>query len=65
MFPKKLILVILVGLGICFGQMPFSPLCQAMDYPTRNVDIIVPWGPGSNADMLARILAPQIGRAHV
>lgn len=33
----------------------------AQDYPTRNVTFIVPTGPGAATDLLARILAPQLG----
>ena len=62
MFRKKQILVVLLGIGICLWQMSAATPCRAIDYPTRNVDIIVPWGPGSNADMLARILAPLLDK---
>jgi tripartite-type tricarboxylate transporter receptor subunit TctC len=34
---------------------------QAQDYPSRNVTFIVPTGPGAATDLLARILAPQLG----
>src|SRR3984885_10101166 len=34
---------------------------SAQDYPTRNVTFIVPTGPGAATDLLARILAPQLG----
>jgi tripartite-type tricarboxylate transporter receptor subunit TctC len=33
----------------------------AQDYPTHNVSFIVPTGPGAATDLLARILAPQLG----
>jgi tripartite-type tricarboxylate transporter receptor subunit TctC len=33
----------------------------AQDYPTRNVTFIVPTGPGAATDLLARLLAPQLG----
>jgi tripartite-type tricarboxylate transporter receptor subunit TctC len=33
----------------------------AQDYPTRNVTLVVPTGPGAATDLLARILAPQLG----
>jgi tripartite-type tricarboxylate transporter receptor subunit TctC len=33
----------------------------AQDYPTRNVTFIVPTGAGAATDLLARILAPQLG----
>jgi tripartite-type tricarboxylate transporter receptor subunit TctC len=34
---------------------------QAQDYPSRNVTFIVPTGPGAATDLLARMLAPQLG----
>ena len=33
----------------------------AQDYPTRNVIFVVPTGAGAATDLLARILAPQLG----
>ncbi len=26
-------------------------------YPARNIDMIVPWGPGGGADVLGRVIA--------
>ncbi len=34
---------------------------SAQDYPSRNVSFIVPTGAGAATDLLARILAPQLG----
>jgi tripartite-type tricarboxylate transporter receptor subunit TctC len=34
---------------------------MAQDYPSRNVTFIVPTGPGAATDLLARMLAPQLG----
>jgi tripartite-type tricarboxylate transporter receptor subunit TctC len=38
---------------------------QAQDYPTRPIEIIVPWGPGGGADQVARriakLLEPRLG----
>jgi tripartite-type tricarboxylate transporter receptor subunit TctC len=38
-----------------------SASALAQDYPTRNVIFIVPTGAGAATDLLARILAPQLG----
>ena len=38
-----------------------SATALAQDYPTRNVIFIVPTGAGAATDLLARILAPQLG----
>lgn len=40
---------------------------RAEDYPSRPIEIVVPWGPGGGADQLARKVAqlaePEIGKA--
>ena len=43
-----------------------SALCAALparsqDYPTRPVHIIVPYTPGTGADILARLIGPKLG----
>src|SRR3984893_6022702 len=38
-----------------------SATALAQDYPTRNVIFVVPTGAGAATDLLARILAPQLG----
>ena len=42
--------------------MLLSCLAQAQDYPTRPVRIIVGFGPGSVADIAARVIATRIGQ---
>jgi tripartite-type tricarboxylate transporter receptor subunit TctC len=37
------------------------PAAFAQDYPTRPVHIIVPYTPGTGADILARLLGPKLG----
>ena len=53
-----------VLMAVCFMFCGILLASQglAADYPTRNVEIIVPWGPGSNADLLARIVAPLLDK---
>jgi tripartite-type tricarboxylate transporter receptor subunit TctC len=38
-----------------------SPPAFAQDYPTRPVHIIVPYTPGTGADILARLIGPKLG----
>jgi tripartite-type tricarboxylate transporter receptor subunit TctC len=38
-----------------------SPAAFAQDYPARPVHIIVPYTPGTGADILARLLGPKLG----
>jgi tripartite-type tricarboxylate transporter receptor subunit TctC len=35
--------------------------CLAQDYPARPVHLIVPYTPGTGADLLARLLGPKLG----
>jgi tripartite-type tricarboxylate transporter receptor subunit TctC len=58
MFMKR----IFVALSFVLCGALFGSPAWATDYPTRNVEIIVPWGPGSNADLLARIVAPLLDK---
>lgn len=48
--------ILLVFLGLCFASPVF-----AQDYPTRPVHFIVPYTPGTGADILARLLGPKLG----
>ncbi|MPZ57145.1 MAG: tripartite tricarboxylate transporter substrate binding protein [Rhizobiales bacterium] len=56
----KFVLALLgmVGIAILGGIWPTT--AQAQKYPTRNVTIIVPTGPGAGTDLLARILAARL-----
>jgi tripartite-type tricarboxylate transporter receptor subunit TctC len=38
-----------------------SPAAFAQDYPARPVHIIVPYTPGTGADILARLIGPKLG----
>ena len=45
----------------CTGALLQSPEAAAQAYPNRNVTIVVPFGPGSITDGLARVLADKLG----
>lgn len=49
--------------GVFFAHSAF--VAQAENYPSRPIELIVPWGPGGGADQLARLVAkllePELG----
>lgn len=44
-----------------FAAALFSTVVCAQDYPSRPVHLIVPYTPGTGADILARLLGPKLG----
>ena len=56
---------ILVG-GTALAAMSVAGPVFAEDYPSRPIELVVPWGPGGGADQLARKIAqlgePEIGK---
>jgi tripartite-type tricarboxylate transporter receptor subunit TctC len=49
-------LVLFVFLTSCFASVNVT----AQTYPSKPVTIIVPYGPGSGIDMIARELGPRL-----
>ena len=45
--------------GAAFGA-PAVVRAQAADWPTRPVRLVVPYGPGSTPDVLARLVADRL-----
>jgi tripartite-type tricarboxylate transporter receptor subunit TctC len=51
----------LIQMTVAATAAQFSPrLARAQDYPVRPVRMIVPFGPGGNADVLGRIIAQKL-----
>ena len=50
---------------LCAGALlqPFAAAAQS--YPSKPVRIIVPYPPGGSVDLAGRLVAQEIGRAHV
>jgi tripartite-type tricarboxylate transporter receptor subunit TctC len=46
---------------IALAALLVSPAAFTQDYPTRPVHLIVPYTPGTGADILARLLGPKLG----
>jgi tripartite-type tricarboxylate transporter receptor subunit TctC len=44
-----------------FGAACAIGFANAQDYPSRTVHVIVPYTPGTGADILARLLGPKLG----
>jgi tripartite-type tricarboxylate transporter receptor subunit TctC len=47
---------LLIAAALCISSAAFT-----QDYPTRPVHLIVPYTPGTGADILARLLGPKLG----
>lgn len=57
-------IILVLAWGILFFQfLSFNGLASTeKNYPSRPVEVIVPWGAGSNADVIARMIAPYLER---
>src|ERR1700759_4861370 len=53
---------LLQAMASAAALLPSARLARAQAWPSRPVRMIVPFGPGGNADALARILAQQLSR---
>lgn len=46
--------------GVC--SLATAPAAMSQDWPTRNVTVIVPFPPGGNTDIMARMLARKLSK---
>ena len=53
----------LLRILIAAGALSFSLAAHADTYPSKPITIIVPFGPGSATDTIARVVAQQLGAA--
>ena len=45
------------------AAVPFAALCQAQDYPSKQIRIVVPFAPGGGIDITTRLVAQKLGDA--
>lgn len=55
--------VIIIVLAVLLGAAPAYSQARGSDWPTRPVRIVVPFGPGSTPDVVARLLADAFQQA--
>jgi tripartite-type tricarboxylate transporter receptor subunit TctC len=55
---RSLTLFLAATAGAAFGIAPAQ--AQGTSYPSRPIELIVPWGPGGGADQLARLISKQL-----
>ena len=63
---KRLALIGLLGAAGVFGAVilpSVAPLALAQSYPSRPVNVIVPFPPGGNTDIMARALQNEMSKA--
>ena len=59
-FPTK-VLVVLSVLVLAMGML--VPAVGAEQYPSKPIDVIVPWNAGSSTDLVPRVIAPYLSKA--
>ena len=48
--------------GFLLGMLALAGTASAQDWPSRTVTIVMPLGAGSSSDIVARVIADQLGR---
>jgi len=49
-------------LGLLLASFAAIPQSDAQDWPSRNINVVVPLGAGSASDIVARVVMEQVGR---
>jgi tripartite-type tricarboxylate transporter receptor subunit TctC len=50
-----------LSFGLLLASISFAP-ATAQDWPSRNINVVVPLGAGSASDIVARVVMDQVGR---
>ncbi len=59
---SRIILVAVIAVALIAGVIYNTQRGSSDDYPSRNVNIVVPWNPGGSTDLTARALADVMGK---
>lgn len=59
MLSRRMLVAGLAAAGFALGAAPLS--AETAAFPTKQVTVVVPFAPGGGTDMLARILAQELG----
>ncbi len=49
--------------GLIFSAVAFAPAAFAQSYPNRPINVIVPYAPGGNTDVVGRIVAEHMAKS--
>src|ERR1700730_4128473 len=53
----------LLRIIVAAGTVSFSPALHADDYPSRPIDLVAVFGPGSASDTICRLVGQPLGEA--